>query len=556
MRYRRRRRRCYHTILNGANHYEQKVRNFLSAMYHSIGLRSVEDYLQVEYPPCTCKVEQPNGQVLGALHPVNAKLLREFWTLKEAKLPPGSTVPQEGLFNTVHEQGYWGRAPLHSSRLSRSVSAQEFYTEAVERCVRAGRLSGKGDGRVRHGRQSVAAALFTGAQPPPGPPSSLSFPQIIKSDSSGATTNACSENLPVTSCHTREGEGECKQHGGRYEAMDRRVRGGRLLRSQSKDPHFASFSSRVMSILDTAPAADPPISLNTLTTTASYSPADDHDQPHTHDQRAEEHVMNGESRDSSRAAGQPLGMSLSRLYSLDSAALHQLDRALFGACEQSPGAASLTSPVAMEPAPASAPSGLGGLIYKVRPLGAAASSLSLHSACPLGSPFSRCNSTLLDFAEEQASLAAAQQGLCNQMEYLTLLSARNSLGGGCGGGGNAASYQSSAAGSLNASPNPHQPHVSLAAMLSAAAASNGGNRVSSGGNSGGGRSLQMQSSLPADVGRRGGPALAAPDMRFFPFSSPEDFYMAATVLLDAKLPGVLPEEGSSSPPKKGAPPCR
>nr|BCL66090.1 hypothetical protein [Volvox africanus] len=531
--------------------------------YHSIGLRPVEDSLQVEYPSYTRKVERPNELVLGALHPVNAKLLREFWTLKEPKLPPASTVPQ-GLFNAVQEQGYWGPAPLHSSRLSRSVSAQEFNTDTVERCVRAGRFSGRGDGRVRLGRQSVAATLLTGEQPPRGPPASLSFPQIVIPDSSGATTNACSENLmfrslPITSCRIREGEGECKQHGGRYEAMDRRVRGGRLLRSQSKDPHFAS--SRVMSLLETAPSTDPPISLSTLTATAVYPPTtDDHDQPRTHNhQLAEEHLVNRPSTESSRAAGQPLGTSLSRLYSLDSATLHQLDRALFGACEQSPGAGGLTSPVVLGPATASAPtapSGLGGRIYKVRPLGAAASSLSLHSACPLGSPFSRCNSTLLDFAEEQASLAAAQQGLSSQMEYLTLLSASNSLGGGGGGGGNAASYQSSAAGSLNASPNPHQPHVSLAAMLSAAAASNGGNRVSSGGNSGGGRSLQLQSSLPADVGRRSGAALAAPDMRFFPFSTPEDFYMAASVLLDAKLPGVLPEDGSGSPPKKGAPSCR
>nr|BCL66159.1 hypothetical protein [Volvox reticuliferus]BCL66227.1 hypothetical protein [Volvox reticuliferus] len=526
--------------------------------YHSIGLRPVEESLQVEYPSCTCNGEQSDGMVLGALRPVDAKLLREFWTLKDANLSSASTVPQEGLCNTVQEQGYWGPAQLHPSRLGRSVSAQELNIDAVERYAHAGRWACKGGGRARLGRQFVAGALFAGAPPPGGAPSSLSLPQIIIPETSGATASACPENLmfrslPVTSCRTREGEGECKQHGARYEAMDRRVRGGRLLRSQSKDPHYVS----VMSLLDTAPAAAPPISFNTYTATATYPPAGDHDHPHTH---SEERVVNRPSSENSRALGQPLGASLSRLYSLDSATLHQLDRALCGACEQYPGAGGLTSPVTLGPATASAPtapSGLGGRIFKVRPLGAAASSLSLHSTCPLGSPFSRCNSTLLDFAEEQASLAAAQQGLGSQLEYLTLLSASNSLGGGgCVGGGNAASYQSSAAGSLSASPNLHQPHVSLAALLGAAA-SNSGNRVSSGGNSGGGRSLQLplQSSPPADMGRRGGPALAAPDMRFFPFSSPEDFYMAATVLLDAKLPSALPEDGSGSPPK-GIPPCR
>lgn len=246
----------------------------------------------------------------------------------------------------------------------------------------------------------------------------------------------------------------------------------------------------------------------------------------------------------------PLGMGLGRLYSLDSSVLHQLDRVLSGTGEQLQGGFSCSGHVpgiaSSAPLPGGALGDLSGRIYKVRPLGAAASSLSLQSACALGSSLSRCNSTLLEMAEEQASLAAAHHLSSHIPDYRTLLSAGNSAGGGTGNG--LMSCQSNAAGSLSVSPNNQQAHVSLASLLGAAAAgSSCFDKTSCT------TAWQLQCSLPSKSGFV--QTLSAPDMRFFPFSTPEDFYMAAAVLLDAKLPGTTLEEVETSPPTGDMSPC-
>ncbi len=250
------------------------------------------------------------------------------------------------------------------------------------------------------------------------------------------------------------------------------------------------------------------------------------------------------------SAPAPVVGSLHRLTSLDASVLQQLDRALSGTLDPLP---------AMVQSMSTGPSSGGQRIHKVRPLGAAAahgSSLSLHSA------MSRNDSTLFELAEEQASLAAGLRPTSSgRWDCLAQL---------------VTSGTSSLPPSLGVSPNPHQANVSLATAVAcggSARATAGGysnpfavaSARCSGGGNGGGLAGRRASRGSSEGGRWGGQSLpngcpggvqqhglagsgSLPEgLASFPFSSPEEFYMCAAVLMEAKLPSVLPHTGLASP---------
>lgn len=247
----------------------------------------------------------------------------------------------------------------------------------------------------------------------------------------------------------------------------------------------------------------------------------------------------------------PVVGSLHRLTSLDASVLQQLDRALSATLDP--------LPVMVQSMSTGLSSG-GQRIHKVRPLGAAAahgSTLSLQSA------MSRNDSTLFELAEEQASLAASLRPTSSgRWDCLAQL---------------VTSGTSSLPPSLGVSPNPHQAGVSLATV---AMACSGSARATAGGYSnpfavasarcgsvenGGGLAGRRASRGSSEGGRWGGQSLpnrcpgsvqqhglagsgSLPEgMASFPFSSPEEFYMCASVLVEAKLPNVLPHCGLASP---------
>ncbi|EFJ41006.1 hypothetical protein VOLCADRAFT_99150 [Volvox carteri f. nagariensis] len=633
------------------------------------------------------RAEQPNASLL----PIDAKLLREFWTLKEVNCLPAASVPKDDVdYAVVHGGCYWGPARRHPSRLGRSFSAQEFNTNLLERCVAFGL-------EIHDWRLEAAPAAFRRRRP---------LTQLLCSSfgcggsGGGGCLEAGASAAAAATC-------ECKQHGGgRLEAMDRRVHGGRLLRSLSKE--YTHVLPEVLSLL-TVPAASASSSSVGFPPTASpdrhqllgnldlqqeeeegeeeeqeeennnnnsaAAAADLQDHHHYHHHYQQQGQQGGTSIPATGRAGggdgssggrcdvaAPCLGSLGRLSSLDSAALHLLDRALSG---------SSYTTITTTTIRGSQPGGISN--QQQEPPQQEQQPLAPAPPPPShGSSFSRCNSSLFEFAEEQASLAAAAAAQhssiagryfggggsfrynhhCHQLvdqppqgaEYLLALPGANSSawaaatsaeelrsGDGhavvaavaAGGGGACAAaaaavaarasiFQSSVnpcSQSSAAIPHPPPSAVSQAALLGAGSTRGSGSapavaaggavwhadkgysslplplRSSSrlfplagggvGGGDGLGKYLGVDRHPSGDSGNDGGncgggsatapsarnlggnlggnPLLAAPDMRLFPFSSPEEFYMAAAVLLEARLPGGFEsggEPGGESPPVK------
>ncbi|KAG2429341.1 hypothetical protein HXX76_011107 [Chlamydomonas incerta] len=182
-----------------------------------------------------------------------------------------------------------GPSHIHPSRLCRSFSVQELpHTEslAAETCVRAGVAPGKTDGRVRLGRRSATSSVYgdrsshgPGSSPAPflmvsGEPMAVgtapsALGPALSNASSPFTTGAKSSSMMGGSggaqrwtqsarnlfaalpglCEVGLSDGaESKQHGGRgREPIEKRVWGGRLLRSQSKE---AGTMLSMLSMLD------------------------------------------------------------------------------------------------------------------------------------------------------------------------------------------------------------------------------------------------------------------------------------------------------------------
>ncbi|KAG2437549.1 hypothetical protein HYH02_011191 [Chlamydomonas schloesseri] len=742
---------------------------------------------------------------------------------------------------------------MHPSRLCRSVSVQELaHTEglAAETCVRAGVAAGKSDGRVRLGRRSATSSAYADHSSHGSHASSSApfFTAPVQPMAVGTAPSALGPTLTSTACSpfTIAGSASCmlgssgagqrwtqsarslfstlpglceaglsdaaeaKQHGGRgREPIEKRVWGGRLLRSQSKEP---GTMLSMLSMLDsmgalplttqseaaaanTPPASSGPVTGNGTSAAAAAAAAlSAGAAPATPPSGSSGFWLPGSSSFGGAGAGagsssavnmldlsrSSLGAAavfgLNRLSSLDSCTLHQLDRALSSASLEAAAhaaavsvhaatvhAASAARAVqqaaaapngshatanchaanganghAASPTLGSSSSSIGlaastptrgvslsslsvsnGLpaIHKVRPVGSVASmSLSLPAVASLAAAaagtgpassatMTRQDSTLFEFAEEQASLAAAAvaaaqvggsvSGGCGY--YSTGLSGLvGSFGGGAAGtsmfahltstgngqhmgtagigtGPNAGaantgggsglsgpndflvllSASSSHIASVSASPNHHQPAVSLAALLAAGRSSSGGGAalaaspgsatagaaaahatshysfsaasqlcgISGNGTgpgsiprfvdstSGGGAAVGPSTTAvvsPRAVADRAAAAAAAtaravafapanaaaasptagaaasspaagsavagtvvpkiktsaapaamsainvhgaPDMRAFAFSSPEDFFAAAAVLMDARLPSV---QAASEPAAAGA----